>query len=179
MIFLYVILAIFLIIPFINIKIVLIMHNNNAVLRINKIIKIKFPKKKNETEGKRRVISYRRILWIIKELYPDIRHLLSRVRIDYTFSLHFGFSDAAETAIAYGIINSVIYGIKPLLKNLFLEYEGRYLIIPDFKFNGVEYSLNLTAKVRLYHLLAAMFKLLKVFKNYKKNNFKEGGVLNA
>lgn len=179
MIFLYILLAIIIIIPFINIKLELIMHNNNAVLSINSF-KIRIPPKKDKPKKKKRVrISIKDIFKIVKELFPQIEGILSKVRIDYTISIHFGFSDALETAIAYGIINSIVYGVEPILKNLFLDYKGNYSIVPDFRFKGMEYSLSLTAKLRLYQLIASMFKMLKVLKNYKKYIFKKGGVLNV
>lgn len=176
---LYILLVILIILPFINIKLELIMHNNNVMLSINRF-KIRIPQKKDKPREEKSVrINFRGILGIIKELLPNIGDLLSRVRIDYTFSLHFGFSDASKTAIVYGIINSIIYGIEPVLKNLFLDYKGNFLIVPDFRFKGMEYSLKLTAKIRFYQLITAMFKILKILKNYKKYIIKEGGVLNA
>ncbi len=176
-----IVIALLLILILINIKISLVIQNNNVAVSINGIVKLKPKIKEAEEEVKKKgfKMTFKKALRFTRDSWPKIRYLFSKSSVKLNLNFKYGLSDAAATAFFYGSANSIIYGIEPILKGIFKSFSGCYSIIPDFKNEGMDYTLQVFLKVKVLHILIFMFKMLPVLKNYKKYIKDKGGVVNA
>lgn len=145
-----------------------------GVIKINLTDKTKGRiKEKAEKQIKLKLDDIKDIWEFTKDVLPEIKYILSKITIETKLNIKFGFSSADKTAIAYGLINGIIYSNENYLKLLFRDYRGEYSIYPDFKSEEKIITGYIYLKTRFIYMI---FKSLKILKKYKK---RKGGVLNV
>ncbi len=120
------------------------------------------------------------------ELKPDIARLLvyfrKKLRIPkYVMHLDLGFPDAANTGVASGAAYALVYGLAALIYNhLNLNMKDLDVYVtPHFHDAKIDFYFNGIFRLRLVHIIRALFMLLCIYGKFKKfkNKTNEGGVL--
>lgn len=128
-----------------------------------KIIKINI-KPKNEKKVKRKAKEKMDIKGIFNVLYGSInnvKYLLSNLKLNVKVDCIFSAFSVHETAILYGVINSIIYFVAALISKEFKEYTGDFILKPDFKNKNcnIEIELNVLLGIRNIHIIIFILKM--------------------
>lgn len=106
---------------------------------------------------------WRRIGYILKKL------VIKKFRLNVTVAS----DDAAQTALLYGGVCAVLYPVVGFLETVMDFREDNMKIICDYEASSPDLDFFAEIKIRVFHLLTAVFKIIpditKILKEVKKN----------
>ncbi len=155
-------------------------ENENSSKIILKIwfIKFKIPVKKDNKElkdlkkqkKKRTDASFKYYYKLLKYLKNDLKKTIlflkdRMVKIqDLDINIKFGFSDAAATGIAVGVVNGAVYGTLGFLHHNFNLKKFNVEIEPYFEREIFEACVEGSIRIKTIHILSILFLVFKLFK---------------
>ncbi|MDO6354504.1 DUF2953 domain-containing protein [Caloramator sp. CAR-1] len=150
----------------------------NIKLNFLYVIKIKLfeknIKEKNKTKSirKERTRGNIEILELVRALISNILHRLD-VNLDIDFL--FGTKEPHITAILYGMMNSFLGSLYPILKDTFKNYNQKINITPVFDKELYDLKLDILIKIQnLYLIWMSIIFLSKYIKKKGKGGFRYG-----
>jgi len=167
MVIIFILLIIISFIP-IPIKIKFIYEDKIAKLFIYKFnIKLKkFSKKIKSTTTPKKPKNKAPIkLQNIKAILKKINNSKFKPRLKLKVKIDFGFSDAAITALSYGLINIIAPMVYELFKVVFKIKNFQYDLHPDFNNSKVKLQAN---SIIFISLVNVMYMVFIIFKNIRK-----------
>lgn len=101
-----------------------------------------------------------RVLSHIKKL---LRHInICKVRLNITVAS----SDAARTAIDYGLVCQAVYPVTAMLGSVADVSFKEINVKSDFESEKCDFSFSATVKLQIFYLLIAVFKIFSEYKNF-------------
>lgn len=163
---------------FLPINIELLIKNGDIKLIIYRLIIINFSKKVNNKEmkkvkTKKISIDYKDLLVHSKTLINIFLKFLKTTYIKLDLRLLVATSDAFNTALFFGAINTIIYGIIGYLSS-FNNFKHDINITSDFNSNKFNINLRISLVFNIFCTLIFLFRLYKIIKKSLK-----GGVENV
>ncbi len=103
-----------------------------------------------------------------------LEHYPIKPKLNLTYILQFGFEDAEETAIVFGLLNNLPSLIYSMLKKFFNIKDYHFSITPDFKKKCMDLNIKSILKISIantiYIVILILFRLLKDTKIITKFN---------
>ncbi len=103
-----------------------------------------------------------------------LEHYPLKPKLNLTYILRFGFEDAEETAIVFGLLNNLPSLIYLMVNRLFIVKNYNFAITPDFKNKCVDLNIKSILKISIantiYIVILILFQLLKDTKIRTKLN---------
>lgn len=143
--------------------------------KINKKSRSKTPKKDKQ---KLNLYFIKRVKELITSLYPYIRKILSKISLKSNINLYFGTGDPYNTAILYGILNSVSYGIFAALNSLFKDTDFMLSAKPNMKEKQLSIDASIHIWIRLINIVPYILQIYSIFIRFMKK-LKTGGDKNG
>jgi hypothetical protein len=104
----------------------------------------------------------------IKCTLNQLKHCHLKPKLHLNYSLNFGFEDAQETAIIFGMLNEFTPVIYSSLKNLFIIKDFHYSLTPDFNNTTIDLNvvsiLNISIANTIDIVVIILFHLIKDIK---------------
>ncbi len=114
------------------------------------------------------------VIEILREVMPQIKYLLSRVRVrEFETELRIGTPDAAKTAIEYGSVCSAVYPFLSWAQGYVDISVKRVDITAAFGEEKCSARLHLKLKLRVITLIIAVFKLLPIYQKLTEDSNNE------
>jgi hypothetical protein len=189
MVILLIALFILLLVLFMPVKAVLEVQNRNLYINIilygvikiaikakTKKVKHKIEEALEEADEKvRKIPGFGVLLEIYQKSKSSMFKFLSSVETKIDLNIKIGLSEPDKTAVAYGLINCLLYSFESVLKNIFRKYSGTYNISPDFKILRFDLDSEITISFKLYKAISFSLKLLLIYFKYKSEFIIKGG----
>lgn len=143
--------------------------------KINNKSRSKTPKKENPKINLRSIKSVKEL---IVSLSPCIRKILKKISLKSNINLCFGTGDPYNTAILYGILNSVSYGIFAALNSLFKDTDFMLSTKPNMKEKQLSIDASIHIWIRLINIVPYILQIYSIFIRFMKK-LKTGGDKNG
>ncbi len=129
----------------------------------------KYASSKNKTELIAEIFKYLRILCEkLRKIIPHIRFY------DLNMNLIVATEDAAQTAILYGNLSSLIYPVCTLLSCATHFSPQKISVSADFAGKNLRFDLSTIIKIRIFFILKILLSLLFSFSKIKIGDLKNG-----
>lgn len=109
----------------------------------------------------------KKLFLFFKDCLDDVKKLLKHIKIkSICLNLIYGTDDAAQTAIKYGEICSVVYPVLAFFDTARNVEFKKINVSSDFGSPTAEFDISLKLKTRIFFLLISAFKVYTKYKNF-------------
>jgi hypothetical protein len=97
--------------------------------------------------------------------FPRLKYVLKKLIVNrFKLNISVSSDDAAQTALLYGGVCSVLYPVVAFLETFITFKEDDMRILCNYEKEESEFHLFIEAKIKFFYLLKAYFKLIPVIK---------------
>lgn len=102
-----------------------------------------------------------------KDAFSHIKGFLRHIKFEKVkFFINVASTDAAKTAIEYGVVCGVVYPVLTMLDSAGNIKYKKIDIKSDFGSENSDFNFSFLVKLRVFYLLVTLFKVYKDYKNF-------------